>query len=228
MTAMSLFSPAGTPSQEELLLKSPGRFVSSHLKYMQRDSQKFVGQNHEMLDPTLPTLRITQKKWNIWITETSLLAMKEVSIQIRFVEKRAVECTDAQWSRMAWHTLDAALVDRWTCRHYCVHAYIFIFLFVILCLCINLFKSIGLIKPKEYAIHMEHYMTDSSFIRNNGLAIDVDAAFSLSRLNHLNAWYSAHCFSILTILQAYFRCQWSNVGLNEWLPQFAHLMQQPY
>lgn len=158
MTAMSLFSPAGTPSQEELLLKSPGKFVWSHLKYMQKDSQKFVGQNHEMLDPTLPTLKITQKKWNIWIIETSLLAMKEVSIQIKhalsvdLLRKEQlnvlVGCSVVQ-DDMTYFGCCTVLVDLWTCRHYCVHAYIFISLFVLLYLCINLLKSIGLIKPRN-------------------------------------------------------------------------------
>lgn len=192
MTAMSLFSPAGTPSQEELLLKSPERFVWSHLKYMQRDSQKCVGQNREMLDPTLPTLRITQKKWNIWIIETSLLAMKEVSIQIRFVEKGAVECTGGMLSGPGWHDIHWMLhlltggpVDTIVCKHISFFSFLFYCIYVLIC-------SLVYSNPKiHHRLHMEHYMTDSSFIRNNELAIDVDAAFSLSRVNHLNAWYSA-------------------------------------
>ncbi len=67
--------------------------------------------------------------------------------QICWEKSRWMYWWDAQWSRMTWHTLDAALVDRWTCRHYCVQAYIFLFLCVLLYLCINLF--IGLIKPQN-------------------------------------------------------------------------------
>lgn len=100
---------------------------------MQKDSRKFVGQNHEMLDPTLPTLKIIQKKWNIWIIETSLLAMKEVRMQIKHAlsvdvfRKERLGCSVVQ-DDMTGFGCCTVLVDRWICRQYAC-----IFLFFIDC-----------------------------------------------------------------------------------------------
>ncbi len=79
------------------------------------------------------------------------------------------------------HLLTGGPVDTIVCKHISFFSFLFYCIYVLIC-------SLVYSNPKiHHRLHMEHYMTDSSFIRNNELAIDVDAAFSLSRVNHLNA-----------------------------------------
>lgn len=96
MTATFPFSPAGTASQGGWSSKSREKSAWNLSKSTQKDLQKFVGLNREMLDPTLPTRKTTQKKWNISTTKIFWLDTREVREILFDIFSRSFRETDCE------------------------------------------------------------------------------------------------------------------------------------